>query len=102
MSLSNDRLACDLSTLAGLFRMPPSLSTKVNFSQLFTDSISPSIRQLRDNVIEFITMDVLESEESDVTTMEASLKIWTNVLSAEEEIAQKHGDTSDEENEVYK
>ena len=100
LSLTNDRLACDLSILAGIVRIPPSMSAKVNFSELFSDSIFPTVHQVRKTVMEFITLDLLDNDESDVTTMEAGLKIWTNLLSSEEEIAQKNKDPSDEEEQV--
>ena len=89
LSHSNDRLSCDLALLAGIFRIPPMISNKIVFSELFSNSILPTIQQVRDSVIEFITLDLLDNDESDVTTMEAGLKLWTNLLSSEEEVAKK-------------
>jgi hypothetical protein len=100
LSLTNDRLACDLSILSGIVRIPPSMSAKVNFSELFSDSIFPTVHQVRKTVMEFITLDLLDNDESDVPTMEAGLKIWTNFISSEEEIAQKSKGPSDDEEEV--
>jgi hypothetical protein len=73
------------------------ISNKIAFRGLFSNSILPTMQQVRDSVLEFITLDLLDNDESDVTTMEAGLKLWTNLLSSEEEVAKK----SDEEQVRY-